>query len=354
MKHSDTRGASLINLAGLCFILGDSVEALSVRQLANKAIECGIFNFGRQQRGAHLDTRINHHVRALRALQLIESEEVGGHKYYRLTASGSRVHGFVKDTYGGTKIKADTNFRALWRPIIIESSYVRAEWLKYFMPLEDFTCEQLISDGGWITIYRVPMEHRAPDKDSKGHLIDSGLRLESRHWETREFTEGDRREIYEGLRRWTNEVYLTDDRVPVSEAAPFLHFSQFDSDETLEVESHIVKGWFDPAKDLLRFEQLVQETLNERRRGDRITIPDLIIELCRDHGYAKDNVKEMLTELFYERGNHYYFERGSQALIDNAFRLKTKENPAVYYLKLEGVWRTSIVRYGTMMREASR
>jgi phage anti-repressor protein len=102
------------------------------------------------------------------------------------------------------------------------------------------------------------------------------------------------------------------------------------------------------------FEQLVNEKIDERQQGNRINIPDLIIGLCQDYYYAKENVKEMLTELFYERGNSYFFERGSQFLIDNAFKLPQRNKPEAYYLKLEGAWRTSLVRYGDQTKDVRR
>lgn len=342
----------MANLAGLCFILGQNRSLINIKELANEAVRRGILDFEVQQRGNRLDTRINHHMIALRALRLVEEESLGGARvHYNLTPAGEQIHAIARQMHlENGVIELNTALRAAWRPLLVESDYVRHRWLKYFMPREDFTYDQFVADAGYVTFCLAPREKRGEGKTDKNP--DSGYRLWSEHWPELVLYESDRREIHQGLRHWTNEAYLTDDRVSEDEAGPFLYLPKA-KDKTFEMESHIVRAWLDPDKDLPLFECLVHQLLDEKRQGDRIAIPDLIIGLCETHGYAKDNLKELLTELFYRRSSNYVFERGSKFLIDHAFNVNNKDKAAVYYLKLEGVWRTSIVRYGVRAMENS-
>ena len=342
-KSSHTRGIPLADLGGLCFTLGEAESVISVKDLANRAIVLGILESELIQRGERLPTRINHRIISLRELDLVNYEQYGGHVYYGLSASGERLYTAVKKHCQSEGIfDLNASLRSVWRQILVESNYVRTFWLKYFMPQEDFNFTELISGNSPVTIIRVSQSDR-----EGSHKEDSGYRLRSEFLGEHIISDIDRREILQGLRRWTNAAYLTDDSVTSAEAAPFAHLSAFGADDTFIFESFIVKAWLDPEKDLSQFEQLVNQLIDERKQGDRINIPDLILELSYKHGYAKDNLKEMLTTLFYKRGNSFFFERGSKFLVDNAFRLTNKDKPAVYYLNLEGSWRTSLVRYGT-------
>ena len=342
-RRSHTRGIPLADLAGLCFTLGEAESALSVKELANRAITLGILESKPVQRGEHLPTRINHRIISLRELELVNYEQRGGHVFYSLAESGEHVYDAVKEHYQGEgNVELNTSLRYVWRQILAESKYVRSVWLKYFMPRENFSFSELISSGSPVTIIRVSQDDREGSPKE-----DSGYRLRSEFWGEHIVSDVDRREILQGLRRWTSEAYLTDDIVTSTEAAPFAYLSHFRGEDTFVVESFIVKAWLDPDKDLLHFEQLVNQTINKRKQGNRINIPDLIIDLSYEHSYAKDNLKEMLTALFYERRNNFFFERGSKFLVDNAFKVTNKDKPGLYYLKLEGSWRTSLVRYGT-------
>lgn len=347
-KTSHTRGVPLADLAGLCFILGEAQGALSVRELANRAITSGILESELVQVGKRLPTRINHRIISLRELELVNYEQYDGHVYYSLATPGEWVYTAARKYYQSeTVIGLNASLRDMWRQILVKSKYVRSVWLKYFMPraefdLAEFNLRELISHSSPVTIIRVPQADREGSQDE-----DSGYRLSSEFWGENIISDIERREILQGLRRWTNAVYLTDDSVTSIEAAPFAHLSTFRSDAPFIVESFIVKAWLDPDKDLSLFEQLVNQTIDKRRQGNRINIPDLIIALSYEYGYAKDNLKEMLTALFYERRNRFFFERGSKFLVDNAFRITNKNKPALYYVNLEGSWRTSLVRYGT-------
>jgi len=352
-RRSHTRGVPLANLAGLCFVLGESASPLSVNELVTRSIRHGVIESESLQRGGRLPTRINHHIISLRELELVKSERSVGHVYYSLNVPGRHIYKEVKKNYCGEgQVELNTALRAAWRPILVESSYVRSTWLKYFMTCEEFTFEELISKSNSVTITRIPQGERECYEDRES-IKDSGYRLFSQYWGDHIIYELDRREILQGLRRWTNEAYLTDDSVSSAEAAPFAHLSTPGSEDTFESESFIVNAWLDPTKDLPRFERVVNQLLDERKQGNRINIPDLIIGLSHDYGYAKENIKEMLTILFYERRDNYFFERGSRFLVDNAFKLTNKNRPEVYYLKLEGSWRTSLVRFGTQQRMAS-
>jgi hypothetical protein len=264
----------------------------------------------------------------------------------------------MKSYVGEGQVELDAHLRAAWRLILVKSSYVRSLWLKYFMPPHDsFTLKELISSNSPVSIIRVALDEREEsqyNENVKEKFKDSGYRLRSKYWGEQIIYAVDRREILHGLRHWTNEAYLTDDSVPSNEAAPFAYLSSYTGGDSFETESYIVKAWFNPKKDLPLFERLVNHLLDERQQGNRINIADLIIGLSHEYGYAKENIKEMLTTLFYERHNNYFFERGSKFLVDNAFRLTNRAKPSVYYLKLEGSWRTSLVRFGTVIKDVNR
>lgn len=348
-KLSHTRGVPLANLAGFCLILAETKQPLSVRELVEGAIRLGIVESEPLSGGGRLPTRINHHIISLRELELVESEHSDGHVYYRANALGRRISASVSSSYHGEgEVKLDSSSKATWRSVLVKSSYVRSAWLKYFMPSEQFTLRELLTNNRPVTIIRVPMDERenSSTETATERFRDSGYRIKSKHWDERIVYAVERREILHGLCHWTNEVYLTDENVPSAEAAPFAYLSAPESESPFEIEARIVTQWFDPDKDLPRFERLVDQILNQRRQGERIGIPDLIISMSNEHGYAKENIKEMLASLFYHRSDKFFFERGSKFLVDNAFKLTRRDKPSVYYLNLEGSWRTSLVRFG--------
>lgn len=336
---SHTRGVPLGNLTGLCFALGESAHPLSVTALATEGSNRGIFAMPTPAPGGRLPTRINHHMIALRELELVGSVPEGGHVYYCLTALGRSLCKAATSAYArqGNEgpLVLDHPLRETWRPVLSSSEYVREHWLKYFMTSSDFSYDQLTSLGGSVTILRVPSAERH-DED------DSGYRLLSDGWPALVMDSLERREIYEGLRRWTNEAYLTDDRVPDEIRAPFAYVQQSDDAGIFEIEAHVVRAWLEPEVDLDRFETMVHESLDEQGQGNRITLPALIIDLSDKYSFAKENIKSMLVELHYQRGNHFFFERGSEFLIRHSFDVARPED---YYLKLVGVWRTSLIRH---------
>ncbi len=332
---SHTRATPLANLAGLCLVLHEHGEPLHVSALAQKAIERAILDEAVIAQGNRLPTRINHHMIALRKLELVTSVLWGGHTWYSLTQTGKILARDTRQTYSDSGApNLDDRLREIWRPVLVQSAYVRHQWLKYFMPRENFTCSELASAGNTITISRVPQTQRFGEDDS-------GYRILSDYWGERALDEVERREIYEGLRRWTNDAYLTDDRLPKATRGPFLHHGSPPS-STFESESHIVKAWLSPEKDLSLFETHIEEVLDKREQGNRITIPELIITMCDEYNYAKQNVKDMLVTLYYDGDDHYFFERASKFLIRQAFK---GVKPEDYYVQIEGVWRTGLVCY---------
>jgi hypothetical protein len=226
----------------------------------------------------------------------------------------------------------DNYLRSVWRTALVSSQYVRYHWLKYFMDSHRFTFKQLITSSNPITLYRLPVEKRSDN------TTDSGYRLVSKHWEERALDNLDYREIYQGLHRWTSEVYLTDDRIPAGMDIPYLY--QFDLSAVVRIDVHVVGAWLDSNTDLAVFERLVDQFF-EQRATTRVTIPELIVHLCATYRYSKYNVRELLVALFYRRSSRFFFERGSKFLIERAFDVA---HPEDYYVQIEGVWRTSLVR----------
>lgn len=342
---SHTRGVPLTDLSGLCFILGERGK-LSVKNLANEAIKLKVIEFEPLELGGRLPTRINHRMISLRELNLVTWESREGFNYYSLTPNGTKIYELMKESYQGYgEVELNSALKMNWREILAQSSYVRLFWLKYFMNSVDFNFNSLLKNSSPITITK-SLRKEFDNFSTSDDKDDTGYRIISNFWEEKKINDLERREILQGLKRWTEQSYLTDDIVIPDEAAPFAYLSKNSKTEGFINETFVVKSWFTPEHDLAKFEDILNVIIDKRRQGDRINIPDLIIDLSYEHRYSKDNVKEMLTKLFYERRNNYFFERGSQFLIENAFKLTNRDKPAVYYLNLEGSWRTSLVRFG--------
>lgn len=331
-RISNTRGVSLVNIAGLCYVLGAQQNDLSVKALANEAISQGVLDFEPIPTGKRLPTRIHHHMIALRKLDLVRYAKHGGRVYYHLAPNGQLLYDSVLEKYKGVPQKMDHYLRRIWRPILVQSEYVRHQWLRYFMNHADFTYDSFIALSTPIKFYRLPSEQRLDP------ARDSGYRLVSEHWAERALDTLDYRELYQGLHRWTNDVYLTDDRIPEGLDIPYLYQSQ--SDATYEMDAFAVKSWLDPELDMEQFEHQVGRYFDELR-ANRASIPRLILYLCGTHQYSKFNVREMLITLYYVRRDKYFYERGSEFLIDQAFEFG---RPEEYYVQIEGVWRTGLVR----------
>ena len=349
---SHTRAVPLINLAGLCVILSESKRSLHVRELVEVASRKEILELDPVPLGKPIPSRVNHHIISLRELELVRSEHRDSHVYYTVTSTGRRLAQVYLQS--GSTIDVSDKLKAALRSVLVNSSYVRSNWLKYFMKERDFNIDDLLAKSSPISIIRLPTEEREESLSEGERFKDSGYRLRSKHWGEKIIYALERREILHGLRQWTNDVYLTDEGVPSSEAAPFAYLSANERDSHIEIESWIVQAWFDPKKDLVQFERIVDKVLDQRRQGNRIGIPDLIIAFSHDYGYARENIKEMLTVLFYRRRNKFFFERGSKFLVDNAFKLTRRDKPAAYYLNLEGSWRTSLVRSEDKQRKERR
>lgn len=349
---SHTRAVPLANLAGLCLILAESDRPLHVRELVEAANKAGVLQSKPIPKGKPIPSRINHHIISLRELELVRSAHSDRHVYYSVNPMGRRIAQVHVQNLQSMNLSH--KLKAVWRSVLAKSAYVRSFWLKYFMNKEEFTLDSLLAKNSPVTIIRLPTEEREDSSDDSERFKDSGYRIRSKHWGEKVIYAVERREILHGLRQWTNEAYLTDEGVPSAEAAPFAYLSAIENSGPFEIESYIVQAWFDPKKDLLRFERLVESLLDRRRQGNRIGIPDLIIAMSHEYGYAKENTKEMLTALFYERRNRFFFERGSKFLVDNAFKLTRRDKPSAYYLNLEGSWRTSIVRSLATRRKQKR
>ncbi len=332
-KLSNTRGASLANLTGLCRILGE-VGTLNVKQLANIAIKEGVFNFDPVSVGERIPTRIHHHMIALRMLELVEDMPTKGHVYYELAPLGKRLFEAISSELASSAVDdsgfSDTLLLA-WRVTLAASNYVKCQWLKYFMRDTDFDHQAFAFEGTPITVYRLPMSERM-DSDR-----DSGYRLRSPYWGEISLDMLAYREIYQGLRRWTNQVLLTDDRLPDDTLA---YSYQSQDEESFETKIFVVKAWLSRHQDLKAFEDKIDQLL-DKEGINRITLPDLIMGLCRHHGYSKAQVRAMLEQVYYHGQNHYFFERGSRFLVHNAFNVAEPED---YYVQIEGVWRTGLVR----------
>lgn len=333
-KLSNTRGVSLTNLAGMCYVIATSTE-LSVKQLANEAIARGILSgFDEIQKGERLPTRIHHHMIALRTLSLVDTQKSRSNVIYNLTSTGQIICDALKTYIETSPIQFDDDLRAAWREVLVASDYVRYHWLQHFMGREFFDIDQVVSFGKNIIIQRLPVDQR------QGQRHDSGYRITTSLGQTINLDVLQHKEIYQGLRRWTNTVYLTDDRLPDTVAGAFLY--QLYDDDIFEIESHIVKQLLYYPRDLGLVEQQINELLDERCTN-RIPIPDIMIELCHKYNYSKYNLRNMLEMLYYESTGRYFFERGSEFLIDRAF--DTGVSSQDYYLQIEGVWRTGLARY---------
>ncbi|RYX84238.1 hypothetical protein EON83_11120 [bacterium] len=374
VKLSYGRGVPLWNLSALCRLLQIEGTDLRVRDLANRGIEQGVFGdkYKFLHEGDRLHTRINHHIIALRCINLIDPaiEKKG---VCRLRPRGLDLAHAVQRTIPDALVQGSTEsweslemmenvqdevlpeLRATWREILVQSLYVRSHWLRYFMDREEFSLKDFVDAAKPIRILVSPAHDNENDTilQRRGKSIpqtaDSGYRLSSHYWPQLNWTEEQRREVFQGLRLWTKQAYLTDDTVLGEVAGPFKHLSSERSkgqeeDNIYEFESYPVKCWLYPLRDLDQFVSMVNEVLAFFPGGRRATLPDLIISLCQRYNLAKRNVKEMLSQLYFLRNKDYFFERGSRFLVENAFAIRTTNKPESYYLKLDGSWRVGIVR----------
>jgi len=343
MHLSHTRNFPLTDLAGLCYILDQAVAPMSVMELANAGIALDVYThppagpWKLVPSGERLPTRINHGMISLRDLGLVTSQPGGGKTYYELTDHGRSISAATLASYSDRgNVTMNDHLRSAWRPVLVTSAYVRSQWLNHFMGRNDFSYQDLIQTKNRIAISRLPMDERVTSRKGAG---DSGYRFASPHSEERRLNDLERREVYEGLRRWTDTVYLTDYRLPPEVEGPFLYQTDAGLDMRFELEWHIVSCWLDPERDVEVFTEQVRQVLRDwgTKSGP---IPDLIIYLSRVQGYAKRNIVEMLTSLYYHT-NEFFFERGSEFLIRRAFEDVKSED---YYVKIEGSWRTGIMR----------
>jgi len=314
-----TRGAFLEYICALCAILKQADRPLTERELATLAKDFQKKVAARQWS----QTRFRHHFYALLELKLATKFN----RQYSLEPRGQELAALVlqeTDLLQRLPTLSSPVLRELLSRIMVESPYVCSEWLKYFMLKEDFTLQELLAAAHPIII----------EVRSNNYCI---------HWaggSPKVLNDKERMEIYQGLRRWTNDIELTDEVL--------LDEQSLDEEQGLHsilgfgshfVEAYLVRQQWDERMPIALFEEKVGSLIDEIGNGNRIGIPDLIIALCRRERLSKRNVRELLERLYREKRAQYFFERASRLLL----RLPFGVAPENYYVKIDGIWRTGLV-----------
>ena len=192
------------------------------------------------------------------------------------------------------------------------------------MPKEDFTLQELLATAYPIIIEVKGNNYCVHWKGGSPKVLDYKERME----------------IYQGLRKWTNDIELTDEVL--------LDEQSLDDEQDLHsilgfgsrfVEAYVVRRQWDERTQVELFEEKVRSLIDEVGNGNHIGIPDLIIALCRKERLSKRTVRELLESLYREKGAKYFFERASRLLL----RLPFGVEPENYYVKIDGIWRTGLV-----------
>ena len=315
-----TRGALLENICALCAILKQADRPLAERELA--ALAKDVFQKKVSARPSS-HTRFRHHFYALLELKLAAK----CNRRYSLEPRGQELAALVlqeTDFLQRPPTLSSPILRDLLSTIMVESPYVRSEWLRYFMPKEDFTLQELLATAYPIIIEVKGNNYCVNWKGGSPKVLDDKERME----------------IYQGLRKWTNDIELTDEVL--------LDEQSLDDEQDLHsilgfgsrfVEAYVVRRQWDERTQVELFEEKVRSLIDEVGNGNHIGIPDLIIALCRKERLSKRTVRELLESLYREKGAKYFFERASRLLL----RLPFGVEPENYYVKIDGIWRTGLV-----------
>ncbi len=340
-----TRGVPLRNLCLLCAVLRSNGSPMHQRDWMLRGKDLGLRGFESVQEVGSLPTRVRHHLYSIEQLELARARG----SFYSLTDIGYKIGSLAEahDLQPSDRNPDDGDMempeaiQEALRRTLCASWYVRHWWLRYFMPREEFSLEELVAEGRDIVVELVPPRARARRQVHDGREIsDTGYRLHSYFsiWESVHLDESARREIYEGLRKWALRVEL------VSEVAGWESIFEVEHEYQQRIEApgsrldriYIVRRRLGNLDD---FEVLLHQIKVQMGNKSRIRIPELTIYLSLQEGLSLKQIHQMLEMLYPERASKYFFETASAWLLKqpgNRFPIET-------YILLDGAWRTSIV-----------
>jgi len=215
------------------------------------------------------------------------------------------------------------------------------------MPRETFSLEEMVEEGRDIILELVPPIDRHILKTKRGkESEDSGYRIHSffSKWQTLQIDSSQRREIHEGLRRWTLQVDLVNELTGLT---GWNSIFDIEDEYLLRMESknsrldrdYIVKEHWDINRPLEQFERMLTQIREQMGWVKRIEIPELIIILALKNHLSIRDIHNLLTRLYEERHANYFFESASEWLLVQT----GSKFPLDMYVQIDGAWRTSLV-----------
>lgn len=360
---SYTRNIPLANLCALCTIMVKTPrQSIGEWDLAEKAQDMGLDKFSgikqfRAMTPRIMPTVIRRHWYSLDVLGLAIKNRDSS--LLTLTDLGRKVaHTLIECQFDfGSEIPFALQ-EELAR-VLVSSRYVRQFWLSFFMSSEVFNLEELRSRCNPILIETVPESVREKFGDFRfddAKWTDSGIRIYSKNNSAlRQLTIAGKRgvsaynppflaltivakfEIYDGLRRWTKEIGLTDE-LPLdqSELTAFEKATLWPGSKVKEC--YIVKQYWPVTDDAMpQFEREVEDEIRASPTGHRMRIPDLICRICGKERLSRKNVKDLLLKLQRQNSARFYFEGASPGVIEDFDEMQD------FYLPIDGIWRTSII-----------
>ncbi len=359
---SHTRGVSLLDVCRLCaYIKLEPGFRITATSLARKAKECGLRVF-RESRNAN-STGIRHFWYTLQKLNLVTTSHKNSITTFELTHYGLDLAEITLQqsmAYSLDDIsveEASQDLRMTFIEILAQSAYVRSIWLSLFRDDIDFTYEQLFEKNYPLVIelvnpgYRVDLTKFGYNWDDSGyrlypheHSVFRRLTVASR--ENHDFatdpnlgliiSDTARKEIVEGLRRWTfMELGLTNES-PMEIDADLAELVQ------KKREIWIVRRFLPPDSHTIKHvAEIVREFIQSIGNGRRIRVPDLLVEFSRQESISLTNAKSLLRQLHASYSRHFYFEGASEDVIIDEFNLAN--NRFNYHINIDGIWRPTIL-----------
>ena len=348
LQLQHTRGVPLRNVCLLCVILQRLGADAPKRELMLAGRDLGLHSFESVKPTGNLPTRVRHHQYALQELELVDAEGSS----YSLTNKGEKL-AEVAEMHNVQPVDVETkeadvslpgSVRSELRQILCSSKYVRHWWLRYFVPIDDFSLTELVSESRDVIIELLPPEERIGQQTEK--FKDSGYRVHS-YFPNRKglrLDESGRREIHEGLRQWSIRLQL------VSEVVGWDTVFEIEDEFLERIESrnsrldraYIVQLHWGTETPIKKFEALLSEFRAQTGGSTRIRIPELVVHLALQKRFSLRAIHKLLHRLYRERQARYFFESASRWLLtqpSNPFPLES-------YVQIDGAWRTSIVFTG--------
>ncbi len=210
------------------------------------------------------------------------------------------------------------------------------------MPTEDFSLDQFITLAKDVIIELVPSDQRiklltgaGADSEDTGHRLHSYFP----QWPTFPLDQAGRREIHQGLLKWSNNIDL------VNQVTHWEAWHKIEDEYLARLQSkrgkldrvYVVRGPWRDGLSLSAFEHFLAKVRAESGGSHRLSIPKLVISLALNEHLSLSIIHSFLQRLYYERQDQYFFESASRQL------LPTSPVELGNYVRINGAWRTSLV-----------